>query len=1182
MKLTRWFFRKRFKYILLTSIFALTFASSVIFGLSLPIYSQTNTSTPCQKFIANKTKYASCEKLILDIHETAKRHVQGGESMQTLVIKQLYEHNSLEFTPPEIAQIYEDEYLRLKKENPWLQLPPSWLFALVACLGAIIYKFSEKWLVTSLDKIFSWFYYQLAGNPLLLRTALNRYRKSLVTRYQELKIVYRPNRPLDMAEVYVPLKVAGSNDSEQIDAKQAIVEYPRLMVKGVPGSGKSMLLKHLALIYGKEGGLNNLPAKSIPLLVELHELTDPALDLEKLEQHLVQVFERHDFPQAARFVSESLKQGKLLLLFDGLDEVNSDVRRRVVRVIKNLLQKYRKCPALITCRTAVYNDEFNDLVNQTLEIVEFNDRQMRLFLKSWSSQMLADKSIEQLLTTLRDKPRIMTLARNPLLLTIIAYLYCDTAFVLPDSRSEFYRKSTDVLLELRDEEKNLANQYRANEKRRVLQELALYNQDNAQAQQQDRRSINYEVVLAEIREVLPDLSLNPNQDTKAILREIVERSGLFIQIDSGDKYQFAHLSIQEFFAAEALTDNWHGLMVRYKKDPNAWRETVKLWCGLTGNSTELIKAIYNEDALLAFECLADAQEVDQDLAATIINQFKNQLGRSNNEDNLVKAFGAVAASSRIRGKEVFEFLRETLSFEAESPNRKSAAALALSLTNLPQAVEVFSSQYAFQADEVRAALIRMGDLAVPKLVSKTHEGYLEAINDLLAIATPVSANALVPFLWHSNQRLAGLTAWNLAILISQREIEESLHNFSLTKEERKANYLDWIWQPFPTPKNSALPIIAGRIAYLLKTSPINTISRLEQNPDPRILTPLCAIEIQEEIKNLKSHIDRISTIEVIISPGGLRMIDESIQNFIEELDTSSRWKLLFSGLDSELQENLLFCLKNYRIPNTSDWLNLFAEVTYKFKNSWHYYLVIVFALAMTILAIAQICMIIFSQPENGKNLLLFWEIFMIVIYWTYFWQDNGKKFDPDDFYRDGLFGFLFFWSDFSEVLSNKRTSTKVLFVFTIMIMAIVWIYVITWPWMDANNINRAWMDANNITWAVVFIIAISSCTFGITTSFKTDISTLSETIIGNWFKSVAYDDLNNFLFIFAYPFFCWSPIVFCFSTLALINFLSWQYTVLVWITVLGVGTALWMRGQELEVQARNPLKGILDQPEKLT
>lgn len=527
-------------------------------GSSLPTYTQTPSLTPRQQ-------------LILEIKGYAKRHVENDTPMQTQYIGSLFKENQIGLKEHEISLIYEEEYDRIRKLNQgskksqentnlWQQLVLTpkkltwgtigWGTAIILFFLLIFRNVLENWLTKGINTLGNWFYNKLAGSPLLLRTALRRYQKSLVVSYKELKIVYRTNLPLDMGEVYVPLKVAGGSDSEQIDAKQAIAEYPRLMVKGLPGSGKSMLLKHLALTYGEKGRLINLPEKPVPVLVELHELTDSALDLEKLEQHLVQVLDRHNFPKAKRFVSESLKQGKLLLLFDGLDEVNSNVRPQVVQAIKNLLQKdqYRKCPALITCRTAVYNDEFNNLVDQTLEIVEFNDRQIRLFLKSWASQMPPEKSIDQLLKTLRDKPRIMTLARNPLLLTIIAYLYCDTAFVLPDSRSEFYRKSTDVLLELRDEERGIANQYRANEKRRVLQKLALYNQDNAQSQQQDRRSINYETVLAEIQSVLPSLSLNPNQDTKAILQEIVERSGLFIQIDSGDKYQFAHLSIQEFFA----------------------------------------------------------------------------------------------------------------------------------------------------------------------------------------------------------------------------------------------------------------------------------------------------------------------------------------------------------------------------------------------------------------------------------------------------------------------------------------------------------------------------------------------------------------------------------------------------------------------------------------------------------
>ena len=35
----------------------------------------------------------------------------------------------------------------------------------------------------------------------------------------------------------------------------------------------------------------------------------------------------------------------------------------------------------------------------------------------------------------------------------------------------------------------------------------------------------------------------------------MERSGLFLKIDGGDRYQFPHLTLQEYFAAVALTDN---------------------------------------------------------------------------------------------------------------------------------------------------------------------------------------------------------------------------------------------------------------------------------------------------------------------------------------------------------------------------------------------------------------------------------------------------------------------------------------------------------------------------------------------------------------------------------------------------------------------------------------------------
>ena len=258
---------------------------------------------------------------------------------------------------------------------------------------------------------------------------LRRYRKALERDYQELKVIFRPERPLQVQDVYVPLRVAGSGSREAVDAYQAIQKHKRLVVVGAPGAGKTMLLNHLTLTYARRG-LNDFPNQPVPILFQLNRLNDSAAPL---IEHLVHVPERYDFPGGEGFVRASLKGGQLLLLFDGLDEVNSQARGRVVGQIKDLRQQYPGNRSVVTCRTQVYKDEFNDWADQKLEIIEFSDQQIQRFLGAWVLDMPEDKSIEHFLRTLRERPQIMALARNPLLLTMIAYLYTDTAFVLPHS-----------------------------------------------------------------------------------------------------------------------------------------------------------------------------------------------------------------------------------------------------------------------------------------------------------------------------------------------------------------------------------------------------------------------------------------------------------------------------------------------------------------------------------------------------------------------------------------------------------------------------------------------------------------------------------------------------------------------------------------------------------------------------
>ncbi len=806
--------------------------------------------------------------------------------------------------------------------------PPGGIWVVLLLGVVVIFRDLLKKLLGPIGTLPGFVYRALVWREPGQRRKLQHYRRALSNRYRHVQIPFRPTRPLDMRDIYVPLNVAGSRHNEQIDAYRAILSYQRIVLVGPPGSGKTMLLRHIALLYAEQR-LLGLPDNTVPILIKLHRLNNPDISL---IQHLLDELERNNVPNAQDFLLEALQEGRIVLLLDGLDEVSSSHRPRVCQQIEELAHVFNRCRLVITCRDALYNNEFVDLKACKLDLIELNDQQIRRFLHSWERDMRDNNvSIEHLMQTLRDQSQILALARNPLLLTIIAYLYTDTSFVLPTSRAEFYRKATDILLDQWHQERN---QYEGRHKRLVLQKLALFSQDNA-AHQQQGSGMTYPAALHYVRRILPALNLNPDQDAAPLLNEIIERSSLLLRIDGGVAIQFAHVTVQEFFAAAELSDNAEGLLSRFRADQDAWRETVKLWCGLAKDSTALIQTVYSIDAITALECLSNAQQVDHQLALRIINAFKTLLGITTSGEAIVRAFGTVASDRSPRGQAVFAFLEETL-ITAEKASRRMAAASALSLTNLPQAATILTASYAISPDEVRTPLVRMGDVAVTALASLSTAGLLETLDDLHAIGTTHAAEALIPMLWKADERMSGRAAWCLSALLSHPHIEHLLRHCPLSDEQRKAEQLEWIWKPFGESAGSSLPTIAGRLAYLLSHAPEETIPTRPLAIDPRLAIPLCSVQSRRELGRLESlnPSERewiacsITTLRQEISAG--QETTDALQTFLSQtfvlLQASSRWQYLATSLEPRIQLNMVMRLVNGPPPTARDWRNIYRPL----------------------------------------------------------------------------------------------------------------------------------------------------------------------------------------------------------------------------------------------------------------
>jgi hypothetical protein len=76
-------------------------------------------------------------------------------------------------------------------------------------------------------------YNRLAGSRLLRGVAIRKYQKALINKYQLLSITFRPERPLKMREVYVPLQLVGDGESSPFDAYPALINSHKVLFSAI-------------------------------------------------------------------------------------------------------------------------------------------------------------------------------------------------------------------------------------------------------------------------------------------------------------------------------------------------------------------------------------------------------------------------------------------------------------------------------------------------------------------------------------------------------------------------------------------------------------------------------------------------------------------------------------------------------------------------------------------------------------------------------------------------------------------------------------------------------------------------------------------------------------------------------------------------------------------------------------
>jgi NACHT domain len=736
--------------------------------------------------------------------------------------------------------------------------------AVVTLLATIVIpKLVWPIVIRALTATKEYIFSKFAGYSIFHPWARRRYLRNLRTSLERLTNPWSTEKQFFRA-TFVPIKVdtryqlphfvPGSKQPDQLsDLSAAARRYLTFVLVGDPGGGKTTALKSIGLAT-----LDNtlyLESDIIPVFVEIRRYANTTC---RLEQYLVQVLRDYGFPNADRFIARQLEKNQILLLLDGLDEVSDLALSRILTSIREFSNTHPHNRLVISCRIASYDRQLDDISEATIALTAFNDIQISAFVRHKSFP--AGKSAVQLMSILRERPRILAVCRNPLLLTIVTSLYAETDYDLPSSRPEFYESCIEALLRRWDysREVDRKNRFNISTKMRVLQHLAvtLQMRDNPAA------DATHEELIVIIADLLPSLGLTAGQ-AEDLLQEIIKNTGLLMYVGPS-RLRFSHLTFQEFFAARELDSliKLDVLLDRISAAGAHWREVAVLFCGISRKATYLIERIARRDPRLAAACISENGAVPSEVAVSVlemlereiqplIGQRSDEAGAADCETNL-RAIASLAADTRASfATRAFRFLRKCLNQSNEKlvwaairafayvPTTEAAAELVGILTR-PETRYV-----------AKSALKQLGPVGLPAMQAMLARGDLDADIQLLclelcaSVVTPEVIDIILPFVrWEEPSLRSAVAAYSLGVLLRDPSIEQALRLI-------KATDLSWsplspevvakAW-PFEEGDNGILPQVASGLFAALIPELLGTVAlRYEgdQFLDTRIGVPVC-------------------------------------------------------------------------------------------------------------------------------------------------------------------------------------------------------------------------------------------------------------------------------------------------------------------------------------------------------
>ena len=399
-------------------------------------------------------------------------------------------------------------------------------------------------------------------------------------------------RKFDLERLFVPLSVLpippeiSDSDRDYIKKMErwkrehpgllhfgdAIYKYKKIALLALPGGGKTLLMKRLAVAYADDSRMllsnDNLPKLALfPILIRCREwrehIKKPIL---YLLEHLHEITGEPELRGLANAIKPLLLKGGVLILIDGLDEIHNDADREIfVEHLENFVTDYPKNRLVVTSREAGFSLAAPCLTRfcDRWRVAPLSVEAISRLSRSWHELMggassASDQDADALTETILTNPSLHLLAENPLLLTMLLVVK-HGAGRLPPDRVTLYDRAVEVLLDTWN-----IKGHEALSPKEAVPQLAYVAYRLLRDGRQTATERELLIMLEECRSKIPMIRRYTKDFPHEFLKRVELRSSLVVEAGrstEGGKivpfYQFRHLTFQEYLAAVAAVEGLH-------------------------------------------------------------------------------------------------------------------------------------------------------------------------------------------------------------------------------------------------------------------------------------------------------------------------------------------------------------------------------------------------------------------------------------------------------------------------------------------------------------------------------------------------------------------------------------------------------------------------------------------------